>query len=82
MFLRREDEKDKEETYKIYVDMAEAEVRAFVDMKGTTSTWHMANKNRKRIDELQRAVAALTVLVIITFFITLVLTVAIVWRII
>jgi hypothetical protein len=76
----KEDEKDKEETPGM--DMAEAEVRAFVDMEGTTSAWHMANNNRKKIKETQKAVAGLAVLVMGIFLIVLALVVEWIWRII
>jgi len=66
-----EDEKDKEET-----------VGTYVNMEGTTSSWHMANNNRKKIKETQKAVAGLAVLVMIIFFMVLALIGELIWRMI
>ena len=48
----------------------------------TTSTWHMANNNRKKIKEMQKAVAGLAVLVMSIFFMVLVLIGVLIWRVI
>ncbi len=78
MFVRQ-DEENKEETAGIYVDMdmAEAEVRATIDMGGTTSTWKLANNNRKRIEKLEKEVGQIWTLIVfgmitLTLFVILV----------
>ncbi len=79
-----EDEKDKEYTYKIYVDMEDIQSRqkaeqaeAFLKEDRLTTSWQLANNNRKRIERLEKEVRQIWTLVIagaitVTLFVILV----------